>query len=82
MTCTPCEVTYREHRYQIDGAGNVSVLEPNHGDWFPVERELAAIVCAEAGRQRRNRARRERHQALLDLGLKRVRGNLGGTYYE
>lgn len=30
----------------------------------------------------RNADRRARHQALLDLGLVRVRGNMGGTYYE
>jgi len=30
----------------------------------------------------RNAARRARHQAMLDLGLKRVKGALGGVYYE
>ena len=29
-----------------------------------------------------NRNRRERHLAMLNLGLNRVRGSLGGTYYE
>jgi len=27
-------------------------------------------------------ARREKDQAMRDLGLVKVRGNLGGTYYE
>ena len=31
---------------------------------------------------KRNLTRRERHQAMLDLGLVRVRGALGGVYYE
>lgn len=31
---------------------------------------------------KRNQARRERHAALTDLGLKRVKGALGGVYYE
>ena len=30
----------------------------------------------------RNRARRDRHAAHTDLGLKRVRGAQGGVYYE
>lgn len=33
-------------------------------------------------REARNKARRERNQAMRDLGLKRVRGALGGTYWE
>jgi len=31
---------------------------------------------------RANRLRRERHQVYTDLGMVRVKGNLGGTYYE
>jgi len=30
----------------------------------------------------RNKARRERHAVLTDMGLKRVRGAQGGVYYE
>lgn len=30
----------------------------------------------------RNRQRRERDQSMRDLGLVKVRGNLGGTYWE
>jgi hypothetical protein len=30
----------------------------------------------------RNRSRRERDGAMRDLGLIKVRGNLGGTYWE
>lgn len=33
-------------------------------------------------RQRRNVARRASHRALLGLGMTRVKGSLGGTYYE
>lgn len=32
--------------------------------------------------QIRNYNRRERDQVMRDLGLKKVRGNLGGTYWE
>lgn len=31
---------------------------------------------------KRNRNRRERHAILTDIGLKRVKGSLGGIYYE
>ena len=37
---------------------------------------------AKAAKDARNKARRERHQAYVDLGMKRVRGGLGGVYYE
>lgn len=33
-------------------------------------------------KDRKNKARRERDQAMRDLGLKRVRGALGGVYWE
>jgi len=35
-----------------------------------------------AAKTRKNAARRARHAILTDLGLCRVRGNLGGVYYE
>lgn len=35
-----------------------------------------------ARKDRKNAARRAKHQAYLDCGLKRVRGALGGIYYE
>lgn len=31
---------------------------------------------------KQNKARRERHQAMLDVGMVRVRGAQGGVYYE
>ncbi len=34
------------------------------------------------GRHRAARARVERHAILTSLGMKRVKGALGGTYYE
>lgn len=35
-----------------------------------------------ARRNRKNTARRERDQAMRDLGLVKVKGSLGGTYWE
>jgi hypothetical protein len=40
-------------------------------------------ICNARRKQRkRNMDARLRHAAMTDLGLKRVRGNLGGIYYE
>lgn len=41
-----------------------------------------ACKAKELARQRRNAMRRERHAVMTSLGMTRVRGNLGGTYYE
>ena len=42
--------------------------------------------CLQCGRKKRNKqktqARRERNQAMRDLGLKKVRGARGGIYWE
>ena len=50
--------------------------------------ENRCAICADAFalstlQKKRIKARRKaRHQAMLDLGLVRVRGALGGVYYE
>jgi len=36
----------------------------------------------EIKRQKRNQQRKAREQALRDMGLVKVRGNLGGNYWE
>lgn len=40
------------------------------------------VHADEQKRQHRNALRRERNQAMRDLGLVKVRGALGGTYWE
>ena len=81
--CRPCRVTYQSTRYAIDGAGNVTIATVgNEAIQFVADSTLAKAVRHEAARQRRNRNARERHQAMLDLGLARVRRGLGGVYYE
>lgn len=40
------------------------------------------VRADEAKRKARNARRRERDQAMRDLGLVRVRGALGGVYWE
>jgi hypothetical protein len=44
--------------------------------------QAAGELLIMRARIRKNVARRERHQAMKDLGLKRVTGALGGVYYE
>ncbi len=39
-------------------------------------------VLAHLRTMKRNQDRRERHQAYKDLGMVRVRGSMGGTYYD
>ena len=39
-------------------------------------------VLAEVKRLRHNKSRRERDQAMRDIGMTKVRGALGGTYWE
>ena len=39
-------------------------------------------ITEQQKREKRNRQRRAREQALRDLGLVKVRGALGGTYWE
>jgi len=44
--------------------------------------EQAAPILAEVKRRRANKARRDRDQLRRDCGLVKVRGALGGTYWE
>lgn len=39
------------------------------------------MIMARRAADRKNAARRAKHQAYLDCGMVRVKGNLGGTYY-
>lgn len=43
---------------------------------------LFSLAALQTKRDRENRARRARHAAYTDLGMVRVRGALGGVYYE
>lgn len=53
-------------------------MEQNKDD----DKETTSQNKEQARRKRARRARKEREQALRDLGLVKVRGNLGGTYWE
>ena len=57
-----------------------------HSDAINRTKEYESEATREAKRKERNRRarinRHERNQAMRDLGLVKVRGALGGTYYE
>ena len=71
LNCGPC---FRERSGVVFGCTRHS-QETQHS----CRHGVIEISCAKC---RKNRARRERHQAMLDLGLRRVKGALGGVYYE
>ena len=49
---------------------------------YPMTEETFNARRERARKDRRNRVRRERREALTSLGLKRVKGAMGGVYYE
>jgi hypothetical protein len=50
---------------------------------YPLQEQIAnADKKDREKKDRKNKARRERDQAMRDLGLVRVRGALGGVYWE
>jgi hypothetical protein len=57
--------------------------EPGRGHLFRwASAEEVKNGLEKARRERANVARRERDQIRRDMGLKRVRGSLGGVYWE
>jgi hypothetical protein len=62
-----------DSKFVIFANNNADAIEHNRliGEFFKLRNRIA-----------RNVARRERHAAFRDLGLKRVTGALGGVYYE
>jgi hypothetical protein len=62
-----------DSKFVVFADTNEAAKEHNRlmGEFFALRNRIA-----------RNIARRERHAAMKDLGLKRVKGSLGGAYYE
>lgn len=58
------------------------VVFSNASDLAKRHNELMDEYFKLLNRIKKNVARRERHAAYTDLGLKRVKGALGGVYYE
>jgi hypothetical protein len=62
-----------DSKFVIMSPTNEAAIEHNRlmGEFFKLRNRILANV-----------RRRERHQAMKDLGLNRVKGSQGGTYYE
>jgi len=61
----------------------LQVAEPGRGHLFRwASKEELKNARQKATRERANKIRRERDQVMRDMGLKRVRGALGGVYWE
>jgi hypothetical protein len=56
----------------------ISQTNPLRAEYEAAVAKLLAAVRVE----RKNAARRARHEAYTSAGMKRVRGSLGGVYYE
>ena len=92
MKFKPCRLTVNWLRYEIDREGQVRCIDDfgNYVDSMidgciagcPLMEEQAAPIRAEAARRRLNKHRRERDQVMRDMGMVKVRGALGGTYWE
>ena len=83
----PCRLTLDGKRYLVNQHGVVAQLAG--GDFMSgyniidfCNSETTDAVLAEVRRLRANKNRRERDQAMRDLGMVKVRGALGGTYWE
>ena len=90
-----CRLTFNWLRYEVDRFGQVRhinefgeyVDSPMSGTTAgtPLMSEQAAPIIAEVIRRRKlkaNARRRDRDQVMRDLGLVKVKGALGGTYWE
>ena len=57
-------------------------FEVHDAQGFPAGVYRCDCATCKARRDRKNAGARARHHAMTGLGLQRVRGGLGGVYYE
>ena len=61
-------------------------MQIGFSSWPESERQLHASTCpvckARKATRARNEAARAKHDAYTSAGMKRVKGAMGGTYYE
>ena len=84
-----CRLRFEGSRYMVNENGVVAEIgenDPCNVEGFETiqicDMAITELVLAEVKRLRRNKARRERDQAMRDIGMVKVRGALGGTYWE
>lgn len=88
----PCKLTFNGNKYMVNAQGVVARLCTSDlgilgfADYHLCDLTESDAVLLEVARLRRNKAqriaRRSRDQAMRDLGMVKVRGALGGTYWE
>jgi hypothetical protein len=85
----PCKLTFNGSRYMVNAQGVVArqidlpdALVPGFTDYRFCGLEESESVRIEVKRQQHNKQRRERDQVMRDMGVVKVRGALGGTYWE
>lgn len=73
-----------EHACKHDGidAASKFVVFSNDNPFAKTHNEQMAEYLKLMARIKKNIARRDRHAAFTSCGLKRVKGALGGVYYE
>jgi len=76
----PCRLTVAGNKYHVDAEQRVTCYSSPAGYVAPGNER--SMVLNEVKRLRRNRDRRFRDQAMRDIGMVKVRGALGGTYWE
>lgn len=81
-----------EHNFTLDaddlnrcivcGLTTLQAMSDEEYNGLPSKKAILGREVKKIRAARKNAARRARHAAMTDIGLKRVRGALGGVYYE
>jgi len=85
-----CKLTFNGSKYMVNAKGvvarQIELTDELNVAGFCNFRfcglEESDAVLAEVRRLRHNKGRRDRDQAMRDMGMVKVRGALGGTYWE
>lgn len=86
MNFRACKLTFNDKQYHVNAQRVVAQVTSDplgFGQAYRLCDDIESdLVLAEVKRLRHNKARRSRDQAMRDLGMVKVRGALGGTYWE
>ncbi len=83
-------MTLQKWQIHIDGIAPDGIKRPSAGGnketwraWYNQHLNVGCQDCKERMRTRKaNQSAKAKHQAYIDAGMVRVRGALGGIYYE
>ena len=86
----PCKLTFNGSRYMVNAQGVVArqidltdeLKVAGFCDYHFCGLDESDSVISEVKRLRHNKARRDRDQVMRDMGMVKVHGALGGTYWE